>query len=160
MCSETKTRVPGRGQGVRAELTGQTRGRLRVLGPTGRVDEGGVWWLCECARGHRVEATTTALNSGKRRTCGQPECAPTLRRPGHAQCHHCHRVGHLYRDADGNPACEFHRAPRRRPHRLQSLLCRAHGCDEHTQCRGKGGTPLCERHGGVAKREQRTAVAA
>lgn len=59
---------------TREDLTGQTFGRLTVLGPAkDHVDPSGTHypqWLCRCICGNQVTVQTGSLKSGGTRSCG------------------------------------------------------------------------------------------
>lgn len=55
----------------RKDLTGQVFGKLTVIEDTGKKDKHGITlWLCQCSCGNTVEASTQALTSGSKRSCG------------------------------------------------------------------------------------------
>lgn len=53
----------------RAELIGQHFGMLKVVDCLGSIKQK-VTWLCHCSCGREIEATTTSLNAGYRKSCG------------------------------------------------------------------------------------------
>lgn len=56
--------------GIKQDLAGKTFGFLTVIGDDGRNKHMNVNWLCQCECGKTTLATTTAIKSGKKISCG------------------------------------------------------------------------------------------
>jgi hypothetical protein len=55
---------------AKAELSGQTFGRLVVLGEGTPSAKGRRRWICECSCGRKIEASVSNLRSGQSSSCG------------------------------------------------------------------------------------------
>lgn len=64
----------------KVDLTGQRFGRLRILGESGRADNGAKVWRCICDCGKEHFATTGNLLSGSTQSCGcfHKECVARI----------------------------------------------------------------------------------
>lgn len=52
------------------DITGQTFGELTAITKTDRIKNSSWVWICRCSCGNQVEATTHALCSGHKKSCG------------------------------------------------------------------------------------------
>lgn len=79
---------------IRKNLMNKEFDRLVVTGVSWYTSNGKTYWICKCSCGNKTSATTAALLSGDKRSCGCLHIE-TAREQGHANRTHGYSTGYV-----------------------------------------------------------------